>query len=107
MKKINWKKIKLTKEEQEIEDEIHLYRPLSAKNRKLVDAALAQARMEKKEASISLRLTNQDLWELKRMAQAEGLPYQTLIGSIIHKYMTHQFLDEKQVRKVVHTLRQR
>jgi predicted DNA binding CopG/RHH family protein len=107
MKKIDWKKIKLTKEEQEIEDEIHFYRPLSAKNRKLVDAALAQARKEKKEATISLRMTEQDLWEVKQRAAQEGLPYQTLISSIIHKYMTHQFLDEKQVRKVVQTLRQR
>lgn len=104
MKKIDWKKIKLTKEEQEIEDHIEEYVPLSPQNRRRMEQALGKARKEK---TISLRLTNQVLWEVKQRAAREGLPYQTLISSIIHKYMTHQFLDEQQVRKVVKTLRQR
>ncbi len=34
---------------------------------------------------ISLRVTNDDLERLKERAKREGMPYQTLINSILHK----------------------
>ena len=34
---------------------------------------------------ISLRVTNYDLARLKARAKSEGMPYQTLINSILHK----------------------
>ncbi|OGG62812.1 hypothetical protein A3C21_02575 [Candidatus Kaiserbacteria bacterium RIFCSPHIGHO2_02_FULL_59_21] len=40
----------------------------------------------RKSKSISIRLTSVDLERIKSKAIQEGLPYQTLIGSIIHKY---------------------
>jgi predicted DNA binding CopG/RHH family protein len=39
-----------------------------------------------KRKSINLRLLEDDLQRIKIKALQEGIPYQTLIGSILHKY---------------------
>lgn len=39
-----------------------------------------------KRKSINLRVLEDDLQRIKSKAIAEGIPYQTLIGSILHKY---------------------
>lgn len=98
------KKIKLTKEEQEIERDIEagLYVPASPENRRRLARAIEKSR---KEASVSFRISDQDLWELKNLAADEGLPYQTFITSILHKYTTHRLVDERAIRKVVATLK--
>ncbi len=36
----------------------------------------------------SLRLDEYDMQKLKQIAKEQGLPYQTLISSIIHKYVS-------------------
>ncbi len=41
-----------------------------------------------KSKSISLRLNENDLLKLKARALEEGLPYQTLLASIIHKFVS-------------------
>lgn len=40
----------------------------------------------KKTKNINLRLTERDLHKLKAKAIEEGIPYQTLAASILHKY---------------------
>ena len=40
----------------------------------------------RKDVCINIRLTNSDLSSIKRIAAYEGLPYQTLIASVLHKY---------------------
>ena len=45
-----------------------------------------------KTARVSIRLTATDLAALKHKAQTEGIPYQTLIGSILLKYVTGQLI---------------
>jgi len=40
----------------------------------------------KKTKNINIRLTEQDLTRLKAKAAEEGIPYQTLASSILHKY---------------------
>lgn len=41
----------------------------------------------KKDKRISIRISNRDLERLRKRALQEGLPYQTLIASILHKYV--------------------
>mgnify|MGYP000243375730 CR=1 FL=1 len=41
----------------------------------------------RKEKKINLRLNSHDFSEIKRRAAQEGLPYQTLISSLITKYL--------------------
>jgi predicted DNA binding CopG/RHH family protein len=42
----------------------------------------------RKDMRINIRLPSHDLFEIKRLAAREGIPYQTLISSILHKYAT-------------------
>jgi predicted DNA binding CopG/RHH family protein len=39
-----------------------------------------------KNRSINIRLSERDLMLIKRKAMEQGLPYQTLIASILHQY---------------------
>lgn len=39
-----------------------------------------------KDARINIRLSSSDLIRIKQKAAFEGIPYQTLIASILHKY---------------------
>jgi predicted DNA binding CopG/RHH family protein len=47
----------------------------------------------KKNCKINIRLPENDLIAIKQRAAREGIPYQTLIGSILHKYASG-FLKE-------------
>ncbi len=49
----------------------------------LITAAKATMRKNK---NINIRISENDLESIKLLAAREGLPYQTLIGSLIHKY---------------------
>ncbi|MEE8416622.1 MAG: hypothetical protein V3S05_10140, partial [Desulfobacterales bacterium] len=40
----------------------------------------------KKNRKINIRISENDLTALQRKAAREGIPYQTLIGSVLHKY---------------------
>lgn len=42
---------------------------------------------------INLRLTERDLQMARTRAAEEGLPYQTLLASIIHKYLTGRLVE--------------
>ena len=42
----------------------------------------------KKNKQINIRISENDLSALQRRAAREGIPYQTLIGSILHKYVS-------------------
>jgi predicted DNA binding CopG/RHH family protein len=50
---------------------------------------------------ITLRLIDKDLKALKAKATEEGLPYQTMITSIIHKYLNGILVDINEARKVI------
>lgn len=39
-----------------------------------------------KDARINIRISSRDLRELQKLALKEGLPYQSLISSVLHKY---------------------
>ena len=47
----------------------------------------------KKNRKINIRISENDLTALQRRAAREGIPYQTLIGSVLHKYASG-FLKE-------------
>lgn len=53
-------------------------------------AKRAAQRYFAKDERVSFRISSADLYNLKRMAAMEGLPYQTFLTSIIHKYTTGQ-----------------
>ena len=51
--------------------------------------------MFKKDARINIRLSSKDLRGLQKKALAEGIPYQTLVASIIHKYVEGRLREEQ------------
>lgn len=65
------------------------------KMRKNVQQAAANYLRRKKEERISIRVFREDLKELKARAKDEGLPYQTLVTSILHKYTTGKFIENR------------
>jgi predicted DNA binding CopG/RHH family protein len=60
---------------------------LTPERRKKIEA-MARATMNDEREKISLRISRTDLARLKSRAMQEGIPYQTLINSILHKYVT-------------------
>jgi len=59
-------------------------------DRKEAVAALRRAAVnfkKKKEARVNIRLQAGDLEGLRVRAEEEGIPYQTLIASLVHKYV--------------------
>ncbi len=49
--------------------------------------------MFKKDARINIRLPSKDLRGLQKRALAEGIPYQTLVASVLHKYLEGRLQD--------------
>lgn len=48
----------------------------------------AARRTLKKNRRVNIRISQVDLQDLQARAFEEGLPYQTLISSVLHKYVT-------------------
>jgi predicted DNA binding CopG/RHH family protein len=91
-------KIKLDAYEQAIEAMADSLVPASPKTRAQFDAIVEKAGKRK---SISLRLSHFDLEKVKEKARDSGLPYQTLISMVIHKYITDQLWDKNEVQKTL------
>lgn len=49
----------------------------------------------RKNKRISIRLSEQDLLGIQMRAMEEGLPYQTLISSVLHKYLRGTLSEKK------------
>jgi len=49
----------------------------------------------KKDKRINIRMSSKDLDQVQVMAVREGIPYQTLVSSIIHKYVSGYFIERK------------
>ena len=78
-------KIKLDPYEEEILQayENGLLKPSSLQ----IDFKTAAKNTIKKNRKINIRISENDLNALQRRAAREGIPYQTLIGSVLHKYV--------------------
>jgi predicted DNA binding CopG/RHH family protein len=87
-------KLKLDSFERDIESNAEQYNKATTKTRQRVKKIISKT---KEKNRITLRLSNQTLERIKQKAQEEGLPYQTLISSILHKYANDKLLDEKHI----------
>ncbi len=47
----------------------------------------------KKDKRLNIRISSRDLNELQRKALHEGLPYQTFISSILHKFVNGHLVE--------------
>jgi predicted DNA binding CopG/RHH family protein len=48
----------------------------------------------KKDQRINIRITSRDLSMIQKLALSEGLPYQTFIASILHKFADGRYIDK-------------
>lgn len=60
---------------------------LTPKRKREIES-MARAAMTDERAKISLRVPRRDLIRLKSRALQEGVPYQTLINALIHRYVS-------------------
>ncbi len=48
-----------------------------------------------KDKRINIRMSSKDLDQVQVIAAQEGIPYQTLVSSIIHKYVSGYLIERK------------
>ena len=88
--------------EQSIEDNAEKFVSLSDSEMSEVRSIINAANKTK---NINIRISAYDIEKVKQKSAEEGIPYQTLISSIIHKYITGTLVDEKAVLKSMELLR--
>lgn len=47
-----------------------------------------------KDRRVNIRLSSSDLHDIQARALEEGVPYQTLIASVLHKYVSGRFVEK-------------
>jgi predicted DNA binding CopG/RHH family protein len=82
--------VALDDEEKEIEKTLNFEKGERIKNVKTKVALLREAASNhlRKDKQINIRISEYDLKGLKEVAAYEGLPYQTLIASLLHKFVS-------------------
>ena len=50
-----------------------------------------------KDRRVNIRLSSGDLADIQTRALEEGIPYQTLIASVLHKYVTGRLTERRSV----------
>ena len=48
----------------------------------------------KKDARINIRISSRDLRSIQARAFREGIPYQTLVSSVLHKFVDGQLVEK-------------
>ena len=90
-------KTKSTKEEKEIldsfeRDEWVPVTNLTKRKKELMAYARNTLRKDKR---LNIRISERDLLELQKKAVNEGLPYQTYVSSIIHKFINGNLVEAR------------
>ena len=76
----------IDKEEKELMESYNNDEWISVTKSKKAEIEKAANNSTKKSKRINIRLTEKDYNDIQIKAMEEGIPYQTLISSIIHKY---------------------
>lgn len=92
--------VKLDSYEAELEKTIGKAKqlPKKLKGQHLANLKNAAENYMTKNKRISIRVYGSDLENIKRIALQEGLPYQTLITSVLHKFATGR-LSQQELHK--------
>jgi predicted DNA binding CopG/RHH family protein len=85
----------LDKEEQELLDSVEQGEWKAVKNlpKELSRYQQYAETSLRKDKRINIRLSSNDLEALQFIAVEEGIPYQTLISSVLHKFVTGRFVE--------------
>jgi len=96
------KKIVLDKEEKDILESYERGEWVPVKNKKQEIRKLQQYARNTlaKNKRINIRMSSKDLDQVQIIAAQEGIPYQTLVSSIIHKYVSGYLVEKKRLNRV-------
>ena len=78
------RRIKLTKQEKEIENALIAGKLVDIEEEELKQISKAIAR-RKKDAVLNIRINSKDLKKIKQKAKKLGIKYQTFISEVLHK----------------------
>ena len=67
------------------------WKPVANEKEQIAELRVAAREHRLKNQRINIRMPNRDLIAIKERAENDGLPYQTLIASVLHKFATGQF----------------
>lgn len=96
-------KFKLTKEEKGIEkslDSGEWVEAPDALKREIVQVAQRGVASRKREARVNIRLMQGTVDIIRRKAEEEGLGYQTLMSSVLHKYAAGRLVEKNVIDEV-------
>lgn len=85
--------MKLTKDEKELLDSYEKGEWASTPKselKKYIDAARVTFQKDKR---LNIRISTKDLLGIQKKALEEGIPYQTLAASVLHKYVTGRMVE--------------
>ena len=97
------RKARLSREERAVEKSLGTKEWESAPKSEItrhIKSAQKFVRSMRKEGRINIRITEADLVEIKKTADSEGLPYQTFMASILHKYVNGQLVERKVITEL-------
>lgn len=84
----------LDAEEQALAEAVEAGEMVSVATPALLERIRASARAtQTKDRRVNIRLSSGDLQDIRARALEEGMPYQTLITSILHKYVSGRLVE--------------
>ncbi len=88
--------IPVDKDEQDLFESVERGEWRSVRNLdEVIKAAKEYAKSTRvKDQRMNIRISKKDLNALKVKALEEGIPYQTLVSSVIHKYLSGQLVEQ-------------
>lgn len=91
--------IKLNEEEKAILDSFEKgeWQPIKDREKEIDRYSSYAKATLKKDKRINIRISDKDLESIQNIAIEEGIPYQTLISSLIHKFVTGKLSESKKV----------
>ena len=89
------KKVRYDSEELEILQALDAgtLKPVKDSTQRIQSHRSAAAATFKKDQRLNIRISSRDLKNLQARALEEGIPYQTLAASLLHKYVSGQLVN--------------
>jgi predicted DNA binding CopG/RHH family protein len=95
------KPLRLDKEEREILKSFERgeWRPVKDLKREVLRHERYARSTLRKDKRVNIRISSKDLDEVQAIAIEQGIPYQTLMASIIHRYVSFRYKERNKPNK--------
>ncbi|MCA9965991.1 MAG: hypothetical protein KC423_17185 [Anaerolineales bacterium] len=95
MKYFSWSMVQLDKEEQELLDSFERgeWESVANEGKEMKRYQSYAEATFKKEAQVDIRISQKDLEAIQKRALEEGVPYQILMSSILHKFVSGRLVE--------------